>query len=145
MDQFWSPATNRRDDVFGGSLDNRLRFTFRVLDAIRGRIGPDFIVGLRMVADEDWDQGLSRAEGVEIARRLVASGPIDFLNLLRGHIDTDAALAQVLPIPGIPAAPPPHFCGPVRTQPRFPVFHTAPLPALAPSPHADATRTPTPA
>src|SRR3546814_6540212 len=74
MDQCWSPATNRRDDVFGGSLDNRLRFTFRVLDAIRGRIGPDFIVGIRMVADEDWDQGLSRAEGVEIARRLVASG-----------------------------------------------------------------------
>src|SRR3546814_2973373 len=105
MDQFWSPATNRRDDVFGGSLDNRLRFTFRVLDAIRGRIGPDFIVGIRMVADEDWDQGLSRAEGVEIARRLVASGQIDFLNLIRGHIDTDAALAKVIPIQGMPAAP----------------------------------------
>src|SRR3546814_11208487 len=79
MDQFWSPATNRRDDVFGGSLDNRLRFTFRVLDAIRGRIGPDFIVGIRMVADQDWDQGLSRAEVVEIARRLVASGQIDLI------------------------------------------------------------------
>src|SRR5499425_358388 len=34
LDQFWSPATNRRDDDYGGSLDNRLRFTFRVLDAI---------------------------------------------------------------------------------------------------------------
>src|SRR3546814_5044037 len=103
MDQFSSPAPNRRDDVFGGALDNRIRFTFRVLDAIRGRIGPDFIVGIRMVADEDWDQGLSRAEGVEIARRLVASGQIDFLNLIRGHIDTDAALAKVIPIQGMPA------------------------------------------
>ena len=56
-----------------------------MLDAIRKRVGPDFIVGIRMVADEDWEQGLSRAEGVEIARRLVASGQIDFLNLIRGQ------------------------------------------------------------
>jgi N-methyl-L-proline demethylase len=74
LDQFWSPATNRRDDDLGGSLDNRLKFTFRVLEAMRARVGPDFIVGVRMVADEDWKQGLTRAEGVEIARRLVATG-----------------------------------------------------------------------
>jgi len=49
LDQFWSPATNRRDDEYGGSLDNRLRFTFRVLDAIRQRVGAAFIVGLRLV------------------------------------------------------------------------------------------------
>src|SRR3546814_18167630 len=111
MDQFWSPATNRRDDVFGGSLDNRLRFTFRVLDAIRGRIGPDFIVGIRMVADEDWDQGLSRAEGVEIARRLVASGQIDLLNLIRGHLDNDDTIHTVIPIKSMPDAPHPALRG----------------------------------
>ena len=49
LDGFWSPATNRRDDNYGGSLDNRLRFTWDVLDAIRDATGPDFIVGLRMV------------------------------------------------------------------------------------------------
>ena len=63
MDGFWSPATNRRDDEYGGTLDNRLRFTWRVLEAIRDRVGPDFIVGIRMVADEDWKAGLSREEG----------------------------------------------------------------------------------
>ena len=88
MDGFWSPATNRRDDDYGGSLDNRLRFTYRVLDAVRGAVGPDFIVGLRMVADEDWDKGLSKAEGVEIAQRMARSGKVDFLNIIKGHIDT---------------------------------------------------------
>src|SRR5690606_32770086 len=91
VDQFWSPATNLRDDVYGGDLDNRLRFTFMVLDAIRAAVGPAFIVGARMVADEQWDIGLTREDGIAIARRLVASGQVDFLNVIRGHIDTDAA------------------------------------------------------
>ena len=59
IDQFWSPATNKRDDEYGGSLENRLRFTFEVLDAIRERVGPNFIVGVRMVCDEDWERGLT--------------------------------------------------------------------------------------
>jgi len=136
LDQFWSPATNRREDALGGALDNRLRFTFRVLEAIRARVGPDFIVGIRMVADEDWDQGLSRAEGVEIARRLVAGGQIDFLNLIRGHIETDAALSKVIPIQGMPSAPHLDFCGEVRAETRFPVFHAARIADVATARHA---------
>ena len=89
MDGFWSPATNKRSDDYGGSLDNRLRFTFRVLRAVREAVGPDFVVGLRMAADEDWDKGFGREEGIEIARRMVASGMVDFLNIIRGHIDSD--------------------------------------------------------
>src|SRR3546814_14017929 len=89
-----------------------------------------------MVADGDWDQGLSRAEGVEIARRLVASGQIDFLNLIRGHIDTDAALAKVIPIQGMPAAPHLDFCGEVRAETRFPVFHAARIADVATARHA---------
>src|SRR5687768_531289 len=73
MDAFWSPATNKRNDEHGGSLDNRLRFTHRVLDAVRSAVGPDFVVGIRMVADEDFASGLGRSEGVEIAQRLAAS------------------------------------------------------------------------
>ncbi len=136
MDQFWSPATNHRDDEWGGSLDNRLRFTWRVLDAIRARVGPDFIVGVRMVADEDWSQGLTREEGVEIARRLVASGSVDFLNLIRGHIDSDAALAKVIPTGGTPSGPHLDFCGEVRAETRFPVFHAARIADVATARHA---------
>ncbi|MER8436716.1 N-methylproline demethylase, partial [Mesorhizobium sp. M1393] len=60
MDGFWSPATNQRDDDFGGSLDNRLRFTGMVLDAVRAAVGEKFVVGVRMVADEDFEKGLSK-------------------------------------------------------------------------------------
>ena len=40
VDQFWSPATNKRDDEYGGVLANRTRFAFEVLRAIRDRVGP---------------------------------------------------------------------------------------------------------
>ena len=116
MDQFWSPATNHRDDEWNGSLDNRLRFTFLILDAVRKAVGPDFIVGCRLVADEDWEKGLSRAEGVEICHRLIATGQVDFLNVIRGHIDHDAALSRVIPVTGMASAPHLDFAGEVRTR-----------------------------
>ncbi len=136
MDQFWSPATNRRNDEYGGGLDNRLRFTHRVLAAIREAVGDDFIVGVRMVCDEDWERGLSREEGVEIAKRLVASGRIDFLNVIRGHIETDAALVKVIPVQGMASAPHLDFAGEVRAETRFPVFHAARIADVATARHA---------
>jgi N-methyl-L-proline demethylase len=136
MDGFWSPATNRRDDQYGGSLDNRLRFTWAVIDAVRKAVGSEFIVGIRMVADEDWEQGLSRQEGVEIARRIAASGKFDFLNIIRGHIDTDAALNEVIPIQGMRSSPHLDFAGDVRQETRFPVFHAARIADVATARHA---------
>jgi 2,4-dienoyl-CoA reductase-like NADH-dependent reductase (Old Yellow Enzyme family) len=125
IDQFWSPATNKRGDEYGGSLDNRLRFAFAVLRAIRERVGADYIVGVRMVCDEAWDRGFSATEGLEIARRLTASGLIDFINVTRGHIDTDAALSHVIPGMGAPSAPHLDFAGEVRAAIGLPTFHAA--------------------
>ncbi|WP_378943287.1 FAD-dependent oxidoreductase [Mesorhizobium sp. ANAO-SY3R2] len=139
LDGFWSPATNHRTDDYGGSLDNRLRFTWRVIDAVRAAVGPDFIVGIRMVADEDFDKGLSKEEGVEIARRLASSGRFDFLNIIRGHIDTDAALTGVIPIHGMPSSPHLDFAGEVRAATKFPVFHAARISDVATARHAIAT------
>jgi N-methyl-L-proline demethylase len=136
MDGFWSPATNRRDDEFGGSLENRMRFSLMVTEAVRKAVGPDFIVGIRMAADEDWEKGFSREEGIEIARRLVASGGIDFLNIIRGHIDHDADLNKVIPIQGMPASPHLDFAGEVRAATRFPVFHAARIADVATARHA---------
>ena len=136
LDQFWSPATNRRTDEFGGSLDNRLRFTWRVVDAVRAAVGHSFIVGVRMVADEDRANGLKKEEGVEIARRLATSGKIDFLNIIRGSIETDAALSRVIPLAGTRFAPHLDFAGEVRSATRFPVFHAARILDVATARHA---------
>ncbi len=135
-DHFWSPATNRREDEYGGSLENRLRFTHMIIDAVRKVVGPDFIVGIRMVADEDWDKGLSKEEGIAIARCLVDTGKIDFLNLIRGHLEHDAALNEVIPIQGMPASPHLDFAGEVRAATKFPVFHAARIADVATARHA---------
>jgi N-methyl-L-proline demethylase len=139
LDGFWSPATNRRDDEYGGSLDNRLRFTFRVLDAMRDSVGPDFIIGFRLALDEAWDEGFDVGTGLEIARRLTATGQIDFLNVIRGHIDTDASLTGVIPVQGMASAPHLDFSGEIRAETNFPVFHAAKIDDIATARHAIAS------
>jgi N-methyl-L-proline demethylase len=136
MDGFWSPNTNRREDAFGGSLDNRLRFSNMVIDAVRKAVGPDFIVGLRMVADEDWDGGITKADGVEIATRFARSGKVDFLNIIRGHIEHDAPLTEVIPIAGMKSNPHLDFAGEVRAATKFPTFHAARIADVATARHA---------
>ncbi len=136
LDSFWSPLTNRRDDAWGGSLDNRLRFAFAVLEAIRAAVGPDFIVGLRLVVDEDAEGGLEPGEGFEIARRLAASGLVDFLNVIKGHIDTDEGLSHVIPGMGTPAAPHLATVAALKREVGLPILHAARINDVATARHA---------
>lgn len=136
MDQFWSPLTNALDAPYGGSLDNRLRFTFDTLKAIRNRVGPDFIVGLRYTGDEDLPGGLTPEDGLEISRRLRDCGMVDFLNVVKGHIDTDAGLTDVIPVQGMRSAPHLDFAGEIRRATGFPTFHAAKIQDVATARHA---------
>ena len=131
MDQFWSPLTNTLDGPYGGSLDNRLRFSLDVLDAIRKRVGNDFIVGVRYTADEMIQGGISREEGLDISRRLRDTGQVDFLNVIRGRIDTDPALTDVIPVMGMKNSPHLDFAAAVREATNFPTFHAAKIPDVA--------------
>lgn len=139
LDSFWSPSTNQRDDEYGGSIENRLRMTVQVLQSIRDHVGPDFIVGVRMVADEAWNKGFDAETGKEIARLLIATGNVDFLNILRGHIETDAALTRVIPVQGMASAPHLDFSGEIRAATKFPVFHAAKIDDVATARHAIAS------
>ncbi len=139
MDAFWSPRLNALGPPYGGSLENRMRFAFEAIGAIRARVGPDFVLGVRMVADEAAEGGLSREEGVEIARRLRDSGQVDFLNIVRGHIDTDAALTDVIPVQGMASAPHLDFAGELRAATGVPTFHAAKIQDVATARHAVAS------
>lgn len=139
LDQFWSPLTNELDAPWGGSLENRMRFSFEVLSAIRRRVGEKFIVGLRFVADERLPGGIGRAEGLEITRRLSDSGMVDFLNVIRGHIDTDPGLTDVIPVQGMASAPHLDFAGEIRAASGLPTFHAARIPDVATARHAIAS------
>jgi len=136
IDQFTSPLTNELDGPYGGSLDNRLRFCFDVFKAMRERVGDDFILGVRYTADECLPGGTDKAEGLEISRRLKESGLIDYLNVIRGHIDTDPGLTDVIPIQGMASAPHLDFAGEVRAATRFPTFHAAKIQDVATARHA---------
>lgn len=139
MDQFWSPLTNELDGPYGGSIDNRLRFTFDVLTEIRKRVGSEFIVGVRYTGDEDLEGGLTQSDGLEISKRLKNSGMVDFLNVIRGHIDTDAGLTDVIPIQGMANSPHLDFAGEIRAATNFPTFHAAKIPDVATARHAIAS------
>jgi len=136
IQQFWSPATNTLDNDYGGSLENRLRFTFDVLKAMRERVGSDYIIGIRHTVDEDMEGGQTKEDGLEISRRLRDSGLIDFFNVIRGHIETDPAMTDVIPVMGMKSAPHLDFAGEVRAETRFPTFHAAKIQDVATARHA---------
>jgi 2,4-dienoyl-CoA reductase-like NADH-dependent reductase (Old Yellow Enzyme family)/pyruvate/2-oxoglutarate dehydrogenase complex dihydrolipoamide dehydrogenase (E3) component len=139
LEQFWSPLTNDLPAPYGGSLDNRLQFTLDVLGAIRARCGDRFIVGLRYTGDQDLAGGMGRAEGLEVSQKLKASGLVDFLNVVKGHIDTDSGLTDLIPIQGMKNAPHLDFAGEIRAATQFPTFHAAKIPDVATARHAIAS------
>ncbi|MBB4276374.1 NADH:flavin oxidoreductase [Rhizobium mongolense] len=139
LDQFASPLTNELEGPYGGSLDNRMRFCLDVLKAIRKRVGEDFILGIRYTADECLPGGTGKADGLAISKRLKESGLIDYLNVIRGHIDTDAGLTDVIPIQGMANSPHLDFAGEIRAATDFPTFHAAKIPDVATARHAIAS------
>jgi 2,4-dienoyl-CoA reductase-like NADH-dependent reductase (Old Yellow Enzyme family)/thioredoxin reductase len=139
IDQFTSPLTNELDGPYGGPLENRMRFCLDVFRAMRKRVGDDFILGVRYTADERLPGGTGKAEGLEISRRLKESGLIDYLNVIRGHIDTDPGLTDVIPIQGMASAPHLDFAGEIRAATAFPTFHAAKIQDVATARHAIAS------
>jgi 2,4-dienoyl-CoA reductase-like NADH-dependent reductase (Old Yellow Enzyme family) len=136
LGQFLSPLVNRRGDDYGGSLENRMRFPLEVISAVREEVGPDFILGLRITGDELVDGGLTGEECVEIARRLAATGKVDFLNVLAGAPYDDLGLAGWIPPMGMPAAPHLSIAGQIRAAVSVPVFHAGGIADIATARHA---------
>lgn len=139
MDQFISPLTNTLDAPWGGSLENRARFALAVLQACRDRVGPNFLMGVRYTADETEDGGLTESEGIALGHIFKASGNVDFLNIIRGRIHTDAAMTHVIPLQGMKSAPHLDFAGRIRAEVGLPTFHAARIPDVATARHAIAT------
>ena len=80
VDQFWSPITNKRDDQWGGSLENRLRFAVEVCSRIRKRVGEDFIVGMTVSGAEPYPGGLTVEDKQEIIAYLDSRGLVDYFS-----------------------------------------------------------------
>ncbi len=135
LDGFLSPATNELAPPWGGSLENRMRFPLRVITAVREALGPDYIIGIRMSLDEDMPGGLDYDEAITALRAYRDHG-IDYVNVNKGHIETDTALARHLPGMGTPSAPFLDFAGQVRRDTKMPVIHAARIQDVATARHA---------
>ena len=121
---FMSPYTNTRQDAYGGSLDNRLRFAFEVIDAVREAAGPDRIVGMRIAGDEFVEGGNDDGAMQEIAIRLEATGKLDYLNVIASN-NMDRVYRAV----HWPPTPAPHglfvpLAAGIKKIVRLPVFTT---------------------
>ena len=137
LDQFWSPLTNDLVGPYGAdTLENRMQFPLDVLNAVRNRVGKEFIIGFRYTADEAKKGGLTAKDGLDISKRLSETGQLDFLNIIRGRIHTDADLTDVIPVQGMPSAPHLDFAGEVKKLTGMPTFHASRIPDVSTARHA---------
>ncbi len=83
IDQFWSPITNKRTDKWGGSLENRLRFSVRICEAIRAMAGSDFIIGMTISGAEPYPGGLTMEDKKSIIAYLDERKLVDYFSI--GH------------------------------------------------------------
>ncbi len=77
---FLSPATNHREDDYGGALPNRARLLLEIVDAVRSVIGRDRVLGVRLCGDELIEGGTTIEDAVAVARMVDASGQVDYIN-----------------------------------------------------------------
>ncbi len=135
--QFLSPATNRRRDEFGGSLENRCRFGLLVHEEIRRRVGDDFIVGMRFPIDEAIEGGMNFDACLEAAQVFEQSGLIDFFNANYGRLDIMMRMVtDCMPNMASPIAPWLEIAGRFRNAVGLPVFHAARITDLSTARHA---------
>ena len=135
LGQFWSPAINRRVDEYGGALENRLRFTFEVLEEIREKVG-DFLVGIRFSADEMIAGGLNLDDTVAIGLRISESGLVDYFNLVSSNNWTFPGVAKSVPTMAYGSMPAVRLVGEIRRATGMPVIHACRIGDLRTAEHA---------
>lgn len=101
--QFLSPATNYRTDKYGGSLEGRMRFLLEIIEAIRQSTNPEFVLGIRLSADEEISDGLHLSDTLEIVNKLGKLNNVDYLNItlgIRGAYVKDLTTPQGIELHG---------------------------------------------
>src|SRR6202044_356716 len=133
ISQFHAPFENRRNDEYGGSLENRARFGLEVLRAVKAA-GPTLAGIYRLWVEDLFPGGLPLAEGRQIALRAAQAGA-DALHVTAGHYRSLPSAQIVLPPMTMPDGPFLDFAAAVKKQVSVPVIAVGRLgdPALAES------------
>jgi 2,4-dienoyl-CoA reductase-like NADH-dependent reductase (Old Yellow Enzyme family) len=84
LSAFLSPKLNRRDDAFGGSVENRARFARQVLRAVRDAVGPDIAVTAKLNMADGVPKGLWLDDSIEVATLFESDGVLNAIELTGG-------------------------------------------------------------
>lgn len=92
LHSFLSPASNRREDGYGGSLENRARLLLETVDAVRGEWPDDLPLFVRLSCTDWVEDGWNLADTVELAKLLKQQGKVDLIDCSSGGGDPRAAI-----------------------------------------------------
>ncbi|HHW7570682.1 TPA: NADH:flavin oxidoreductase/NADH oxidase family protein [Mannheimia haemolytica] len=93
ISQFLSPHHNRREDEYGGSVANRMRFLIEVYQGIRATVGKDFLVGVKLNSADFQKGGFDEQDSLQVVAVLSQLG-IDFIEISGGNYESPAMLAE---------------------------------------------------
>ncbi len=92
ISQFLSPHHNRRQDKWGGSLENRMRFLVDIYHAIRAVVQPDFLVGLKLNSADFQKGGFDETDSLQVVQKMAELG-IDFIEISGGNYENPEMLS----------------------------------------------------
>lgn len=104
LQQFLSPYTNYRTDEYGGSFENRMRLVLEIIEDIRKKCGPDYVLGCRVSVDEFLDKigvmedSIHLEDGIKIVKCLEEAG-IDFIDVSDGLYETGSFSVEPISFP----------------------------------------------
>ncbi|MCI5764435.1 MAG: NADH:flavin oxidoreductase/NADH oxidase family protein, partial [Actinobacillus porcinus] len=91
ISQFLSPHHNRREDKWGGSLENRMRFLVEIYHAIRAVVQPEFLVGLKLNSADFQKGGFDETDSIQVVQKMAELG-IDFIEISGGNYESPEML-----------------------------------------------------
>lgn len=97
LSQFCNPRVNLRDDDYGGDFERRMRLVREVIANVRAKAGDDFVVGMRISADERSHDGLTGDDVVDICRALSSDGHLDYYSVVAGSSSSLAGSIHIVP------------------------------------------------
>ncbi len=92
ISQFLSPHHNRREDKWGGSLENRMRFLVEIYHTIRAAVQPEFLVGLKLNSADFQKGGFDEADSIQVVQKMAELG-IDFIEISGGNYENPEMLS----------------------------------------------------
>lgn len=91
--QFLSPLTNHREDEWGGSLENRARLLLEIVRTIRDRVGPDFVIGVKLNSADFQKGGFDVSDAAQVVEWL-GNEPVDFVEISGGTYESAAMMGD---------------------------------------------------